>query len=429
MREAEVRIEALAYGGSGVGRLEGKVVFVAGAAPGDVLRFRTIREKKQFIEGELITLLQPSSERRVAPCPVFGRCGGCQWQHLLYTRQVYWKDRIIADFLSRQAGVSADLVKPLLAAEDEWGYRSRVQFKCRQTPTGFVMGFYRRGSHFVIDVAACPIAAPEINRALTLFRTWLPASPCPDAIPQVDLAVDDEGHLAAVVHCLAADPQPLADYLAPRVREQGMALYLQRGRKDTLAEVQGPEELYIHPLPQSSLRLAYAIGGFAQVNLAQNRRLVDALLHAAGELSGKRILDLYCGMGNFSLPLALAGAEVVGVEDFSPAIVQAERNAVANGLSARFLSRPALRALTHDLRTERFDLVVLDPPRAGARDIVPELLRLRPARILYVSCDPATLVRDLKPLVHNGYRVTGARGIDLFPQTYHLESLTCLQTG
>ncbi|MDO3376688.1 class I SAM-dependent RNA methyltransferase [Geoalkalibacter halelectricus] len=424
--EACIRIESLAFGGSGVGRLGGKVVFVAGAVPGDEVRIRPVREKKHFMEAEILEVLVPSPDRRVPPCPVFGQCGGCQWQSLPYARQVFWKERIFADFLLRQVGVESQVMGSLLAAPNEWAYRSRVQFKCYQSPAGFVMGFYRRGSHFVIDVDHCPIAAAAINQALGLFRDWLSQSPCPEAIPQVDLAVDDEGQVAAIVHCLAADPRPLAAYLAPRVGEQGLALYVQTGRKHTLTQVQGPGRLCIHPLDASPLRLGYPVGGFAQVNLAQNRRLVAELLQAVGSPTGLRVLDLFCGMGNFSLPLAAAGAAVVGVEDFAPAIVQAEDNSLANGLTARFLCRPARQALTQDLLRERFDLVVLDPPRSGAREVIPELLRMRPERIVYISCDPATLARDLKPLVHNGYQVRGARGIDLFPQTYHLESLTCL---
>lgn len=424
----QVLIEALAFGGSGLGRVEGKVVFVPGAVPGDEVRFRPVREKKHFIEGELVALIRPSTERREPPCPVFGHCGGCQWQQLPYEGQVFWKERIFADFFTRQLGLAPDILAPLLTAPSEWGYRSRMQFKCRQSAQGFVMGFYRGGSHFVVDVASCPIAAPAINHALTLFRRWLPAAPCPREIPQLDLAVDDEGRVAAVVHCLAQDIRPLAEYLAPLVAEAEFSLHVQSGRKSTLNAVHDLGDLHIRPLADNSLRLAYAVGGFAQVNLEQNRRLVAQVLAAAGPLKGLRVLDLYCGMGNFSLPLAQAGAEVVGVEDFPPAIERARGNAQAHGLAAAFFCRPVEGALAEELAGRHFDLVILDPPRSGAKDAVRALMRLRPRRILYVSCDPATLVRDLKPLIHNGYRISGAQGIDLFPQTYHLESLTCLET-
>lgn len=425
--EAHVQIEALAFGGSGVGRLAGKVVFVPYTAAGDLVHFRSLREKKQYIEGELISVVSPSTERRVPPCPVFGQCGGCQWQHLPYDQQVFWKQNIYNDFLTRRLNVPTEVLRPFVPAPDEWNYRSRMQFKCRQTPKGFVVGFYRRGSHFVIDVTSCPIAVPPINQVMSRLRPFLAASPCPDLIPQLDIALDDEGRIAVIVHCLAADLSPLADYLLPVALQEGCALYLQSGRKQTLTCVTDPVALHIHPLSDESLRLAYPVGGFAQVNLRQNRRLVADVLDAAAPLRGQRVLDLYCGMGNFSLPLAHAGAEVCGVEDFAPAIDCARRNAQQNHCTCTFYCMTAHEALAGPLAHQHFDLVLLDPPRTGARDVIPELLRLKPPRILYVSCDPSTLARDLVPLVHNGYRVCRTQGIDLFPQTYHIESLTCLE--
>ncbi|MEJ2199701.1 MAG: class I SAM-dependent RNA methyltransferase [Desulfuromonadaceae bacterium] len=423
----ELSIAGLAYGGNGVGRLDGKTIFVPYAAPGDRVRCRIVRDKKRYAEAELVELIEPSDRRRPPVCPVFGQCGGCQWQHLPYAEQGVWKERIFHDSLLRQTGVGAERLQPLLAAAGEWGYRSRVQFKCRQTEQGFVMGFYRRGSHYVIDVASCVIAAEPINEALARFRSWLPGSPCPERIPQVDLARDDEGRLRAVVHVLPGSERVLADYLRPRVLEAGYALFLQVGRKDTLLPVIGPEDLVIHPLDHGGLRLAYGPGGFAQVNLDMNRRLVALVLAAAGEGRPRRVLDLCCGMGNFSLPLAAMAAELVGVENYPPAIAKARENAVANGIgNACFHARTAegaCRALTGEAG---FDLVLLDPPRTGAYEVVRELATERPARILYVSCDPQTLARDLVPLLHQGYELQWSRPVDLFPQTFHAESLTLL---
>lgn len=423
----QVAIDALSYGGGGVGRVEGKAVFVPGTAPGDVVRFRPLKEKKRFVQGQLVSIESPSALRRQPPCPVFGDCGGCQWQHLPYHHQVDWKERIFRDFLVRQNGVAEELILPFVAAPDEWNYRSRVQFKCRQTPAGFVIGFFRTASHYVIDVAQCPIAAPAINRALTLLREWFPGSPHPAQIPQVDLALDDEGQVAAVVHVIGDELESVRRYLAPRLEDAGIGFHLQSGRKDTLVHVAGPRELTIRPLEGEPMRLGYPVGGFAQVNLAQNRRLVGEVLKAAGEVAGGKVLDLFCGMGNFSLPLASRGALVTGVEDFAPAIACAIRNALGNQLNSRFLCRPAAAALASDLAGADFDLVLLDPPRTGAYEVVRHLLAGRPERLLYISCDPATLARDLKPLLHNGYRVERAIGLDLFPQTYHLESLVHLR--
>ncbi|MDY0268077.1 class I SAM-dependent RNA methyltransferase [Trichloromonas sp.] len=421
-------IERLAYGGAGIGRHDGKAIFVPFTAPGDLISCRIVREKKRHAEGELVALREAGPGRCTPPCPVFGLCGGCQWQHLDYAEQARWKEEIFREILVRQAGISAKSVLPLVDAPEAWGYRSRVQFKCRMTEKGFVMGFYRSGSHYVIDVVQCPIAAPAINAALAHFRQWLSAAPCPEKIPQVDMAADDEARVRVVVHVLAGREGALADYLRPLAETVGYALFFQCGRKDSLQLVTGTEDLYIHPEPGSDLRLAYGPGGFAQVNLAQNRRLVAEVLAAFGENPPRRVLDLFCGMGNFSLPLARRVAEVVGVEDYAPSIVKARDNAAKNRVdNVSFHARPAEGAAEFFSREKPFDLVLLDPPRTGAYTVAKELSRLRPPHILYVSCDPPTLARDLVPLLHGGYHLEWSRPFDLFPQTYHTESLTSLR--
>lgn len=420
-------IDSLAYGGNGVGRLDGKAIFVPLTAPGDRIRFRIVQDRKRYAEAEMVELLEPAPQRRQPPCPVFGACGGCQWQHLPYAEQSRWKERIFAETLQRQAKIDASLLRPLAPAPEEWGYRSRVQFKCRQTEAGFVMGFYRRGSHYVIDVATCPIASPRLNEALRLFRQWLPDSPCPDRIPQVDCETDDEGKLRVTVHVLDDKWDVLSDYLRPLAESTGLSLFIQAGRKETLMRVCGEEDLHILPLATEGLRLAYGAGGFAQVNLAQNRHLVREVRSVAALTGKERVLDLFCGMGNLSLPLALQAKEVAGVENYAPAIERAGHNASSNGLdNARFYARPAEEALGEFAAGAPFDLVILDPPRTGAYAVMKDLLRLRPQRIVYVSCDPPTLARDLVPLLHGGYSVISSRPFDLFPQTCHTESVTVL---
>ena len=421
----ELIIDALAFGGNGVGRCDGKAVFVPLTAPGDRLLWHTVRDRKRFTEGEIDRLLTPSDLRREPPCPVFGLCGGCQWQHLPYEQQCLWKGRIFSDFLTRKAGIVPEAVKPIVPAPSEWSYRSRVQFKCRLTPSGFVMGFFRRGSHYVIDVNRCPITEEPLNEVLRLFRDWLPRGPSPENIPQVDLALGCCGRVRAVVHFIGQDAAPLSDYLRPLAQRSGFSLFLQRGRKSTLTPVWGDEDLFVE-VGNPPVSLAYGPGGFAQVNREQNRTLVREVVEAASGANAKRILDLFCGMGNFSLPLARVAGEVVGVEDFPPSIDKARQNALRNAIdNAHFYARPAEGAA--ETTGGGFDMVVLDPPRTGAYSVIKDLLGIRPRHVLYVSCDPATLTRDLQPLLHNGYDLCWSRAFDLFPQTFHIESLTLLK--
>lgn len=423
----ELRIETLTHGGNGLGRLDGKAVFVPGTAPGDRIRCRIVKQHKRHAEGVLEALLEPSAQRRTAPCPVSGECGGCQWQHLHYSAQLTAKEAIFQGLLQRQGEVPAEALRPLVAAPEEWHYRSRVQFKCRQTEQGFVIGFYRQASHYVVDVEQCPILDSRLNQALSHFRSWLAQGPNPHQIPQVDMAVGDGGQVRVVVHFIGEDSSALGAWLAPRASAAGYALFLQTGRKSSLQQILPPADLSIR-VDQPPLTLNYGPGGFAQVNLAQNRALVEAAMQAA-ELAGtERVLDLYCGMGNFSLPLARRAREVVGVEDYAPSIASAIQNARVNAVgNASFLAQPAEGALLSLGAASAFDLVLLDPPRSGAYAVIRELLQVTPQRVIYISCDPATLARDLVPLQHSGYRVISCQPFDLFPQSYHVESLTVLE--
>lgn len=419
-------IESLAYGGHGLGHHAGKVVFVPFTAPGDRVRCRVQREKKHYAEAAVEEILSPAPDRRTPPCPVFGDCGGCQWQHLPYAAQLTWKSRIFRSILERQAGIAPSLVLPIAGAPREWDYRSRAQLKIRRADRGLVMGFFRRGSHYVVDVAACPILHPRLNAAWALFRPWLEQAPDSDRCPQLDLETGDDGRVRAVLHYIGNRPEEMAKYLLPRVAEADISLLLQPGRKDSLVQVIGTKDLVIR-VGEPSLDLRYGPGGFAQINLEQNKAMVSEALALFPEPEPQRILDLFCGMGNFSLPLARRSGHVVGVENFRPSIEKARQNAAANGIeNAEFHTLPAAGAIARFSKERRFNLILLDPPRSGAYDVSRELVASGADRILYVSCDPPTLARDLLPLVHGGYRVVWSRPFDLFPQTHHTESMTLL---
>jgi len=354
---------------------------------------------------------------------VFGRCGGCQWQHLPYREQARWKEQLFREQLLRAGVADSTACLPIVAAPAEWGYRNRLQYKCRQTPHGFVTGFYRQGSHYVIDTPHCLLAAPSIHRTYALLREALPASPCPEAIPQVDVACSDDGGIAVVVHVLPQGAAELRDWLVALAERGNFAVALQVGRKATLETLSGATSL-MTAVDDPPLALQIGAGGFSQVNPAQNRRLVAAVVAAAALTGGERVLDLYCGVGNFSLPLARRAGSVLGIEGYPPAVADARDNAHRHALTnVTFSAAPAEGAALHH---GHFDLVLLDPPRSGAYPVMRDLLSVRPPRILYISCDPATLVRDLQPLVHQGYTVVSSQPFDLFPQTWHIESLTVL---
>ena len=275
-------IESLAFNGYGVGRHDGKVFFVPFTAPGDEIEYRIVRTRKNCIFAEVIQLLEPAPERREPPCPAFGACGGCHWQHLPYRYQTQWKNRIFRDMLQRQAKVPDSAFAPLIPSPSEFNYRSRAQFKCRNTEQGLVMGFYRRESHYVIDIQECPLMAPEINKGFKFFRSLLNGSPFASLIPQIDISVDDQKKVRAVVHILGNNTRPLAAALRPEAEKVNMSLFFQSGRNSTLQKICGSDDLHLFPLGHDGwLSLAFGPGSFSQVNLDQNRRLIWEVLQTA----------------------------------------------------------------------------------------------------------------------------------------------------
>lgn len=414
-------------GGRGLGRHAGKAVFVPLTAPGDQVRCRVVRSRSHYDEAEIDALLVPAPERREPPCPVFGLCGGCQWQHLPYALQATWKERLFREALVRAGVAGEEAVQPLVPAPAEWGYRNRAQFKCFLTAAGLVSGFYRHGSHHVVDTPRCLLVNEPLRDVYARLRPELAGGPRPAAIPQFDLAADDDNRVALLLHALPAAVPALRPWLKALAGRLGLAAGLQAGRKETIEVVAGDPGCTLS-VDDPPMTLRVSPGGFAQVNPAQNRALVAAVIEAARLTGNERLLDLFCGAGNFSLPLARRAAEVVGVESYPPAIADARRNAARNGIAnAHFLCEGAESALSRLAAARPFDVVLLDPPRAGAYPVMRALLAAGPQRILYVSCEPTTLVRDLKPLIHGGYAVVFSQAFDLFPQTWHVESLTVLE--
>jgi 23S rRNA (uracil1939-C5)-methyltransferase len=434
-REPAVTIEKMAFGGAGLGHLEGKVCFVPFTAPGDTAKVRVRTEKRSYLEGELVEVLAPSPHRVAPPCPVFGICGGCNWQHLSYATQLEAKQEIFADLLWRSARVDRERILPIVPAPEPYGYRSRVQFKLRYVAGRLHMGFYRGGSHFVVDVPhRCAIAHPVINRLFPELRGFMAHFPEPDKLPQIDVTVGDDDAVVLIFHYLGDRHDDVAGYLEKLGSAPDTGVYLQSGRKATLKKISGPETLsyripedFSGDAPENIL--TFAAGGFSQVNYRQNLALIATVLNWAGLTGIERVLDLYCGNGNFSIPLARRAAAVTGIEEYPPSIGDARRNCALNGIENAFFSCSDAVAGVAELAAsgERFDLVILDPPRTGAAELIRHIPSLHPGKIVYISCDPATLARDLGMLKKLGYEVITSMPVDMFPQTYHIESVTLLE--
>lgn len=434
MSQHELTIERLALGGNGVGRIDGKVCFVPFSAPGDHLKVRVLREHRSYTEATLVEIVKPSPQRVDPVCPVFGQCGGCDLQHIRYDTQCHAKQQQLCETLQRIARLDNPPVSTTMAAADPYGYRARAQFKLHDTPLGLAIGFFRRGSRFVIDLPqGCPVVTPAINQAIFRLRSILQQVPDRHRIPQVSLEEGLDG-VVAIIHYIGTDTTVLVErLLATRDQLELAGLFLQAGRKDSLEQVYGSGVLkYAVPACGTvgiDLQLQYGIGGFSQVNRLQNRNMVSLVCSAAQPAGNHSLLDLFCGNGNLSLAMASRLRELFGVEGFAPSLASAVDNAgqlrVNNSTFKCLSAEAAVTGLLQD--KARFDTVVLDPPRAGAAELMHMLPRLAPDRIIYVSCDPATLARDLAILCGGtGYRLMQATPLDMFPQTGHLETVALL---
>ncbi len=430
----ELVIERLALGGSGVGRINGKVCFVPFSAPGDRLKVRIVREHRSYCEAELVEICEASAMRVQPVCPVFGQCGGCDWQHIDYTAQCKAKQQILSETLQRMAQLSVPQVAETVVSDLPYGYRARAQFKLFSTSSALAAGFFRRGSRHLVDLPqGCPIVTPDINSALAGLRQVLQKLQDLDRIPQVSLE-DGLSGVVAVVHYIGTVQKRLFRLLMQHESELGLAgLFVQSGRKDSLLPVFGNGHLsYTVPVCGSeneSIMLGYKIGGFSQVNRVQNRAMIRLVCRYAQPDKNSRLLDLYCGNGNLSLPLSGQVQELRGIEGFAPSLASAVDNAgqlhVNNSTFKCHDAALELKQLIH--QSMPFDLVLLDPPRVGAAEVVTLLREMGPQRIVYVSCDPGTLARDLVLLCKaGGYRLIEATPLDMFPQTGHMETVALL---
>jgi 23S rRNA (uracil1939-C5)-methyltransferase len=427
-------IERLAYGGAGIGRLNGKVCFVQGAAPGDELLVQVQAEKRSYCEATIRDILSPGPGRTQPPCPVFGQCGGCQWQHLEYGEQLRAKEAIFAQALGH-ARVTPVTTAPIVPAESAFGYRYRLQVKICVVRGQLLFGFYRPGTHHLVELPpqGCLLAVRDLNQAINEMRAVFTEFPEPTLIPQVDLTIGDHGGVLAILHYLGRASDAVRTFIDRHRADMPTltGMFLQTGRKSTIQRLYGPETIQ-YQVPSGDAHvpclLQVSRAGFSQVNLPLNRRLVSEACMALQPFAGERMLDIFCGNGNFSIPLARGGASIVGVESYEGSIRDARENARQAGVVAEYIVGDADEVVQSLLaRNERFFAILIDPPRTGARNIAKVIAGFYADKIVYVSCDPMTLARDIAIMAADGYIVQTSRVVDMFPQTYHMESVTLLQ--
>jgi 23S rRNA (uracil1939-C5)-methyltransferase len=425
---ATLEIESLDHEGRGVARRDGKVVFVEGGLPGEIVSARILRGKKNYELAETETVLRGSSAREVPRCPHFGNCGGCSMQHLDVRAQVAAKQRVLEDNLWHIGRVKPESMLPAIHGPS-WGYRYKARLGVRHVlkKGGVLVGFHERKSSFVADMDSCEVLPPRISRVLRPLRDLFISLTIHDRMPQIELAVGEEVDVMVLRNL---DPLGQGDEakLAAFAETWGIQFWLQPKGPDSaypLTPLTAPALTY--SLPEFGVSMPFLPTDFTQVNHQINQLLVRRAMQLLQPQPGERIADYFCGLGNFTLPIASLGANVVGFESNARLVERARANAEHNGLEAlaKFevanLFEPDAPAVS---AFGQFDKVLIDPPREGALELVKALARIQPRRIVYVSCSPSTLARDAAVLCTvNDYRLTAAGVVNMFPHTSHVESI------
>jgi 23S rRNA (uracil1939-C5)-methyltransferase len=445
MPETFIDIKSLDNDARGVGHLPdnedgtpGKVVFVEGALPGERVSFEVLRKKKNWESGRMVTLQRASSMRVEPKCPEFDHCGGCSMQHLEPSAQVAIKQRVLEDNLWHIGKVKAGtIMRPMYGPT--WGYRYRARLSVRYVAKKetVLVGFHERSSSYVADMKTCKILPPHLDAMLVPLRELVRALSIYTQMPQIEVAVGEA--VTALVLRIMAPLNANDERLLRQFADQwNIQWWLQPKGPDTAAPYYplGPELYYT--LPEFGIRMPFKPTDFTQVNHQINRLLVHKALGLLEVQPDERVADLFCGLGNFTLPLATQAREVVGIEGSTALTTRALENAKANGLSAKtsFSTRNLFEVTRDDLvALGKFDRMLVDPPRDGAVALALALAELHethpglmPRRIVYVSCSPSTLARDAGILVHRaGYVLQKAGVVNMFPHTSHVESIAVFE--
>lgn len=422
-KQVTLEIDALSYGPCGIGRSDRRVVMVPHSAPGDTIVARLAEEHRRFAVGELVRLVTPGAVRRTPPCPYAGRCGGCSWQHLQYPAQIEAKQQSVDDALRRIGKLTGYDLRPIIPAAREYSYRRRLRL---QVGPANELGLYGASSHDLVEIASCLIADERLNRPLETLRRWMRG--VKTAIEHMEIVTGDEPEETVVVLRASGPFSPpeetgIADLVGAEAGVAGLIAEGGDGRN-----VWGEPRITLHLEENLNLRVDADV--FTQVNPEGNRRLLQELIAAGDFHRDDRVLELFCGAGNFTLSLARRVAALVAVDGDRRAIQNARLNAQCRGVdNIRWICAPVPPALARlsTKQRERFTKIVLDPPRAGAKGLAEHLAAFGAEKILYVSCDPTTMARDLAALAGHGYELRTAQPVDLFPQTFHVETLATLE--
>lgn len=422
------KITDLSHEGRGVAHVDGKTVFIDDALPGELVEWQRLKRNSNFDEGRLLRVIEPSPDRVEPRCIHFGMCGGCVLQHLSGEQQLQFKQKQLTDSLTRIGKVTPQEILPPLRA-DIWNYRRRARLAARWVPkkNRTVVGFRERSTPYIADLQRCEVMQAPMDRLIVPLSELVTALSIRNRVPQIEVAVADNA-VALVVRVLEPLTEADTELLRRFAREHSVQMFLQPGGYETVAPMDEVAPLE-YRLPAFDLTLQFLPTDFVQVNGPLNLQMIDRAVALLAPTPTDRVLDLFCGLGNFSLPLARRAGQVVGVEGEASLVARARANGTRNGLenaqffTANLADESMASAQFASPWAGKFDKVLLDPPRAGAKEVLPLVAKSGADTVLYISCHPGSLARDAGILVHeHGYELRAAGVMDMFPHTAHVES-------
>ena len=441
--ESSVRIEKIVNGGFGLARLgDGRIVMVSKVLPGELVTIGVLEDKRQYLIAKAMAIAEPHPARISPPCPWYGQCGGCDLQHCDAATQLLIKSGVIQDLYQRQfretRKLPPDLIREILPSPAAFGYRQRIRL---QVDSQRRLGFLDFRSHRITPVDSCPVAAQELNSVLAELPRNSACRNLLGRCRELELLLNPKASTVACLFHIIGKPRPAdirqaeeltcAIPLIERVFFQGDDFPLTGPFSARREQQTNFLQMRLPPLAEGEreLTLQWEVGGFCQVNLRQNERLIRHVLAVCTPERDESVLDLFCGMGNFSIPLAVRAQSLTGFEGQGAAIRSARKNSLDAGLTNTIFEKSpvheACKGLAREGRT--FDCVVVDPPRQGVPGLARELALLTRRRLVYISCDPATLCRDLAELAGQGFAIRHIQPIDMFPQTHHIETVVLLE--
>ncbi|GAB6141525.1 23S rRNA (uracil(1939)-C(5))-methyltransferase RlmD [Methylosoma difficile] len=422
-----IHIESLTHDGRGVGHIDGKAIFIDEALPGEEVDFIYTDSRKDYAEGRVVALHNRAPERVDAACPHYGVCGGCSFQHVEASAQISIKQGLLEEQFKRIGKVdSPELWQPLTGPH--WGYRrkARMGVKYVQKKDRVLVGFREKRHPYLAEIDSCIVMHESVGTRLTALGEMIVQLSIREKIPQIEVAIGDE---ACVLAFRVLEPPTTADQAIMRAfgHAHGLSICLQSKGPDTIVPLDGePEVIPTYSLPDHGITFKFRPAMFTQVNYDINRQMINRVLETLQLNANDTVLDLFCGLGNFTLPMAKYAGRVIGIEGDQPLVNHAKANAQFNGIdNVEFYAADLSKDISGEPWAQhKFNKIMLDPSRAGAAEVLPLFKRWQPEQIVYVSCNPSTLARDAGILVNElGYTLVKAGVMDMFPQTGHVESI------